>query len=211
MPDLASRLWNADETVFCTAVASHRCHCSVPHLPSVVHENCMKQQGVLAESLWHAVLGAGLADGARLPPYILYKGMNLFLRWTNCGPAAAMYGVSRSGWMEANNFMTWFVKLFLLTVDHLLYTGPVLLFVDGHYSHVSLPLIRTAKEKGVHLYCLPPHTTHILQPLDVGVYGPIKNTWKKILNEHKMQTRQPQWPRKSFFVSCLCTSLYSCL
>ena len=78
--------------------------------------------------------------------------------------------------MEADNFITWFVKLFLPAVDHLLHTGPVLLLVDGHYSHVSLPLIRTAKEKGVHLYCLPPHTTHILQPLDVGVYGPVKNT-----------------------------------
>ena len=29
----------------------------------------------------------------------------------------------------------------------------------------------------IHLYCLPPHTTHKLQPLDVGVFGPLENEW----------------------------------
>ena len=29
----------------------------------------------------------------------------------------------------------------------------------------------------VHLYCLPPHTTHKLQPLDVGVFGPLEHEW----------------------------------
>lgn len=181
MPDLASRLWNADETGFCTAMASHRV--LARRGAREVHETA---GGSGREYV--TVLGAGSADGIRLPPYILYKGVNLFLRWTDGGPAAAMYGVSQSGWMEADNFMAWFVKLFLPAVNHLLHTGPVLLFVDGHHSHLSLPLIRTAKEKGVHLYCLPPHTTHILQPLDVGVFGPIKKAWNKILKEHKTQT-----------------------
>ena len=56
-------------------------------------------------------------------------------------------------------------------------------FVDGHQSHISLQLVKTAKEKGIHLYCLPPHTTDKLQPLDVGVYGPIKQAWKKIMKD----------------------------
>ena len=25
---------------------------------------------------------------------------------------------------------------------------------------------------------MPPHTSHVLQPLDVGVYGPVKAAWK---------------------------------
>ena len=127
------------------------------------------------------MLGVGAADGTRLPPYILYKGCNLFLRWIGGGPAGRLYGVSKSGWMEGDNFITWFKKLFLPAVDHLLLTGPVVLFLDGHHSHLSLELIHTAKEKGVHLYCFPPHTTHILQPLDVGVYGPVKQAWNKVL------------------------------
>ena len=46
----------------------------------------------------------------------------------------------------------------------------MVLFVDEHHSHLSLPLIHEAREKGAQLYCLPAHTTHILQPLDVGEY-----------------------------------------
>ena len=35
------------------------------------------------------------------------------------GLAGAMYGVSESGWMEADNFLSWFQKLFLPAVAHL--------------------------------------------------------------------------------------------
>ena len=75
-----------------------------------------------------------------------------------------MYGVSDSGWMDTQNFMEW--------------------FMDGHYSHLSLDLIQYAKSQGIHLFCFPPHLTHILQPLDVGVYGPVK----MILKDHKFST-----------------------
>ena len=88
---------------------------------------------------------------------------------------------SESGWMERPNVLEWFRKLVLPAVSGLLKSGPVLLFVDGHLSHISLELIRLAREKGVMLICLPSHTTHALQPLDVGVYGPLKNCWGKSL------------------------------
>ena len=45
-----------------------------------------------------------------------------------------------------------------------------------------------ARDRGVILFCLPSHTTHALQPLDVGVYGPLKSRWGKILKEYKMET-----------------------
>ena len=41
----------------------------------------------------------------------------------------------------------------------------------------------------IHLFCFPSHTTAVLQPLDVGVYGPLKKQWKKILKKYKLQTR----------------------
>ena len=43
----------------------------------------------------------------------------------------------------------------------------VMLFVDGHKSHLMLDL---ARKKDVILFYLPPHTTHALQPLDVVVF-----------------------------------------
>jgi len=72
--------------------------------------------------------------------------------------------------MDPTDFLSWFLKLFSPAVSHLTITGPVLLFFDGHYSHVSLELIRAAWQNNVYLLCLPPNTTPIFQLLDVGVF-----------------------------------------
>ena len=190
-PDLSSRLWNTDETGFCTSMASHKVLARKGS--KEVHET---SGGSGRE--YYTVLAAGAADGTRLPPFILYKGSHLYLRWTNGGPAGAVYGCSDSGWMEANNFYKWFEKLFVPAVGGLLSTGPVVLFVDGHHSHLTLQTIQYARSKGVHLFCLLPHVTHILQPLDVGVYGPVKKIWKVILKEHKLETLAEKVTKEDF-------------
>ena len=179
--DLGSRLWNCDETGFCTAVSSRAV--LAKRGSKAVHET-----GGGSGREYITVLGCGAADGTRLPPYILYKGVNLYARWIRGGPLGTLYGMSKSGWMESSNFLSWFEKLFLPSVQHLLLEAPVVLFVDGHNSHLSLSLVRTAIEKRVHLMCLPPHTTHILQPLDVGVYGPVKKAWQGIVKSYKTRT-----------------------
>ena len=100
--------------------------------------------------------------------------------------------------MESKNFEQWFQKLFAPAVSGLLATGPVVLFVDGHHSHVGLDLIHLARSRGVHLFCLPPHTTHLLQPLDVGVYAPAKKTWKTILKYHSIRTHAQNVLKEDF-------------
>jgi hypothetical protein len=40
-------------------------------------------------------------------------------------------------------------------------------------------MIETAMENNIHLFCLPSHTTHRLQPCDVGAFGPLKRAWQK--------------------------------
>ena len=99
-----------------------------------------------------------------------------------------LYSMSTSGWMEAPNFLEWFTKLFFPAVEEMVQTGPVVLFLDGHQSHAALPLIELAKDHGVILYALPPHTTHLLQPLDVGVFAPLKQVWSQVLKKYKMET-----------------------
>ena len=133
-------------------------------------------------------LGCGSAAGERLPPFVVYKAKHLYDTWKHGGPAGALYGVSSSGWMEGPNFISWFKKLFLKNVECLLSDGPVILFVDGHHSHIDLELIYTAKEHNVHLMCLPPNLTHIIQLLDVSVFCPLKRAYSNILKEYKTHT-----------------------
>ena len=73
--------------------------------------------------------GCGSASGVRLPPFVAYKGKHIYNARTKGGAAGAMYAVSESGWMEKENYESWFRKMFLPAVKHLTLTGPVLLFL----------------------------------------------------------------------------------
>ena len=77
-----------------------------------------------------------------------------------------VYG-DRIGVDEQGDYLEWFKKLILLA-------RPVLLVQDGHSSHVSVDQIELAQANDIYLLCLPAHTTHILQPLDVGVFKSFK-------------------------------------
>jgi hypothetical protein len=49
-----------------------------------------------------------------------------------------------------------------------------LLISDNHESHLSVTAINVAKENGIVMLTLSPHTSHKLQPLDRTVFGPYK-------------------------------------
>ena len=69
-----------------------------------------------------------------------------------------------------------------------------ILFVDGHASHISLDVIDLARENDIVLFCLPPHTTHALQPLDVSVFKSLKSHFSKAV-------QAVSFAKKDFIVS----------
>jgi hypothetical protein len=54
---------------------------------------------------------------------------------------------------------------------------PILLMYNGHGSHTTLDWVTLAHSNNIILFCLPPHTTHRLQPLDVGCFGLLQTAW----------------------------------
>ena len=56
-----------------------------------------------------------------------------------------------------------------------------MLIIDGHASHVSTEFIRFAREHKIVCLCWPAHSTHLLQPLDVRVFGSLKQNYKTLL------------------------------
>ena len=54
----------------------------------------------------------------------------------------------------------------------------------GHSSHISIELIELARQNDVHLLCFPAHTTHILQPLNVGVFKSFKANFSKAYHKY---------------------------
>ncbi|CAE1232357.1 unnamed protein product [Acanthosepion pharaonis] len=58
---------------------------------------------------------------------------------------------------------------------------PVILIFDGHASHLNFATVKEAIKHDVIILKLPSNSMHVLQPLDVGVYGPVKTAWENIL------------------------------
>src|SRR5205085_6600715 len=49
-----------------------------------------------------------------------------------------------------------------------------LLICDGHDSHITADFIAHCMNNKILLMILPPHSSHLTQPLDVGVFGALK-------------------------------------
>lgn len=148
----------------------------------------------------YTVLACVAADGCRFPPLIDFQGKHHYSSWRgeNALPGT-MYAVSERGWMTSTVMKEWFAK-FLATVEK----RPLLVILDGHVSHVSLDLISIAREQNVSLLRLPAHTSHVLQPLDVTCFGPLKGCWDKRLAQHQRQNGFKTLS-KSEFVDLFCS------
>lgn len=57
-------------------------------------------------------------------------------------------------------------------------TVPRVLIVDGHNSHTTTKFLDHAQKHNIIVICLPPHTTHYLQPCDVALFGPLSKAWQ---------------------------------
>ncbi|XP_065642213.1 uncharacterized protein LOC136073875 [Hydra vulgaris] len=95
-------------------------------------------------------------------------------------PNGSLYGVTKNGWMETEVFTEYFNHLVLWLKDT---PKPVLLIFDGHISHISLETVTKAVETHITILCLPAHCSHLLQPLDVGVFRQVKHVWREILGQ----------------------------
>ncbi|XP_072395060.1 uncharacterized protein [Diabrotica undecimpunctata] len=110
----------------------------------------------------YTVLMCCNAIGDFLPMFINYKGLHLYHTWCVNGPANARYNCSPSGWMELAQFFDWFISCFVPETSK--YEVTKLLILDGHNSHISLELVEAAIENNVEIFCLPVHTSHLVQP-----------------------------------------------
>ena len=92
-------------------------------------------------------------------------------------PLGTIGGVSDNGWVTTALFNEWFAYF----VDHVGRSPEqcVLLVPDNHASHISMDLVSQARKHGVDIVTLPSHCSHIAQPLDLTVFGPLKPAWTR--------------------------------
>lgn len=97
-----------------------------------------------------------------------------------------VFGRSESGWMRAETFFEYVANGMNDWITKNNVKRPVLFFVDGHKSHMSIELSDFCTSNNIILYALPPNTTHLMQPADVGAFKGLKNDYKKTIREWQL-------------------------
>jgi len=63
-----------------------------------------------------------------------------------------------------------------------------LLVLDGHGSHLTPQFDQVCAENSIIPICTPPHSSHLLQPLDIGCFAVLKRTYGRLV-EDQMRAR----------------------
>ncbi|CAF1521897.1 unnamed protein product [Adineta steineri] len=179
--DLVNRpgqIYNCDETGMSDSVSYSKV---LVHRQST---NSYRTQGGSGGRAYTTVIFCGSATGHLLPPFVIYKSKRLFQEWCTGGPPDAGYSNSENGWIDQQLFYEWFDQIFLKHTKDL--PRPLVLIVDGHGSHFKVETLKLAVQNEVIILCLPSNATHILQPLDLVFFNPLKIEGRKVLkNEYK--------------------------
>jgi len=130
---------------------------------------------------WVSILEAISASGRSIRPLVVFKGANLQSSWF---PADRVpdwhYTTSENGWTSNNIALQWLRDVFIPESrrDSSSPSRTRLLVMDGHGSHISVDFMWECKQNNIQLCFLPAHTSHILQPLDLGCFGPEKRHYR---------------------------------
>ncbi|KAL2087969.1 hypothetical protein ACEWY4_016797 [Coilia grayii] len=110
------------------------------------------------------------AAGEVIPPFVIFEKCLPSTAYSLEGPPNALYGVSDTGYMDSDLFLKWLEHF----VRYARQERPLLIFMDQHEAHVGTGVVDFCRANQIEVVCLPSHTTHVLQPLDVSVYDPLK-------------------------------------
>ncbi|KAF4300733.1 hypothetical protein GTA08_BOTSDO06775 [Botryosphaeria dothidea] len=127
---------------------------------------------------WVTIIQGINAAGWAIPPFIIFAAKHHLSAWygDNDIPGDWAIAVSDNGWTTNELGVAWLKHFNKHTKARTVGTYR-LLIIDGHESHNSLEFQAICKEEKIITLCMPPHSSHLLQPLDVGCFSPLKRAY----------------------------------
>ncbi|KAJ8871334.1 hypothetical protein PR048_027651 [Dryococelus australis] len=186
--DNASRLWNGDETGLCYVVKPNK-------IVTEIGKRFEYKRVYADRAETHTLVGCICAHGTWIPPFVIFKGM----RWNDNISEGSLPNsrtrLSPKGWITSELFLERF-QFFIHSIPP---NRPVVLFMDPLSSHITPEVIELDREQQIFILTLPSHTSHLLQPLDVGVYCALKCNWIKQLNSYMKKHPDKKPNRGNFY------------
>lgn len=170
-----SRIFNGDETSF------YLCPKNKKVLAPKGSKNIYEVEHHPKANL--TVMFTFCANGDTTPPMIIFPYRRLPENIVKSVPPSWGIGNSDTGWMKNEIFYEYIGNIFYKHLKTIGTIFPVILFVDGHVTHLTYELSKLCADLNIILVSLYPNATRILQPADVACFKPLKNGWKsEVLN-----------------------------
>ncbi|RKK17113.1 hypothetical protein BFJ66_g18036, partial [Fusarium oxysporum f. sp. cepae] len=148
---------------------------------------------------WTTVIQGINSQGWWLPPFIIVAGQYHLSTWYQDSPIPQdwVIATAENGWTTNEMGLEWVRHFNKHTKPRT--TGEYrLLILDGHESHLSVDFELYCKDNKIITLCMPSHSSHILQPLDVGCFGPLKQAYGRQI-ERKMRAGTTHISKEDFF------------
>jgi hypothetical protein len=161
-------VYNMDESGFAVGASQ-----SSRALVNIREASSWKQIGGRQE--WITAIECVSAAGIAVAPLLIFKAKHTNTGWIPAqAPQDWRFSTSSSGWTSDSHGYEWLTTVFEPLTKPTDPTARRLLIMDGHSSHITANVIAFCMRNAIDLLILPPHCSHILQPLDVGVFAPLK-------------------------------------
>jgi hypothetical protein len=132
---------------------------------------------------WLTIVACVSASGQRIPCQYIFSGMEIRGTYIAACEPGAVYCMQRNGWQTSEHFIDWLQHFQTTVPGGVSLENPHLLLLDGHASHLTKEAIMLGMQMGLQIALLPPHSSHRLQPLDVGVFRAFKMRFGQLREE----------------------------
>jgi hypothetical protein len=133
---------------------------------------------------WITAIQAINAEGWAIPPFLIAAGQYHLANWYQESglPGDWAIAITHNGWTDNKIGLEW-LKHFDQHTKKRLNSTYRLLILDGHESHHSADFEIYCEENKIITLCMPPHSSHLLQPLDIGCFGPLKTAYSREIEQ----------------------------
>jgi hypothetical protein len=144
-----------------------------------------------------SVVDAISTDGFAVTPLIIFKGSHHLAGWHKDAKLKSYwYGHSPKGYNNSILCLEYLKLIFEPETALRLENASEwrLLIFDGFESHLQLEIIEFCLDNNIIPLCLPSHTSHVLQPLDVGVFSPLKKYYRQEVSKLRCPVTKNTFP-----------------
>lgn len=137
---------------------------------------------------WVTTIESINAMGWALSSCIIFKAKTHQQSWYEepSLPHDWMIETSPNGWTTNEIGISWLQKLFIPSTTARTKGRYRMLVLDGHGSHLTPQFDKICTENNIIPIYMPPHSSHLLQPLDVGCFAVLKRAYGRMV-EDKMR------------------------